>query len=256
MATRKHTYIDFTKVPWSPSYISGTASSQATAALFATGANTTESKVVAGDKEFCVYNTGATTVTSPIFSSSGMTYPVANGAFGCQLGEGWATGAPNKSFTIGTDPAFFLRVKVKNTLIASQKALLVGFRKSVAYETCKTTAEATAAYDDKFMVGTNDSGAHFNVLRSTGAADAANLVLTTPAAPMVNATTYDIKVMVSAAGVVTATIDGVAIAAATSAAYTFTNALAVVPAIFMVNDTSGAACDAQFVEYECGYQEA
>ena len=114
MTKRKNTFIDFTEEPLPPCFICRTTTSQAADTLKATGADTTASamRLFSSGAYLEWYNTGATTVAVPTIGATGWTYPFASGAIGVEATEGIIS-TVNKSFTIGTDDAFFVRLKIK-----------------------------------------------------------------------------------------------------------------------------------------------
>lgn len=144
------------------------------------------------------------------------------------------------AFNIGVSAAFFFRVKFSIADVSGTDDCAVGFRGVEAYQ---------AAIDDYQNIAVLNviSG---NITIETILAGAAT-VSTDTTDNWADGETHQLEVFVNSSGVVTYTIDNVA--PTVTAAYTFTDALYVVPFMYFLNDSdlSGAVV---ILEWECGFQ--
>lgn len=144
------------------------------------------------------------------------------------------------AFLIGTDAAFFFRCQFSIADVSGTDDCAIGFRKAEAYQ---------ANIDDYADMAVLNviSGDIFIETILGGAAT----VSTDTTLNWADGATHELKVLVSSTGVVTYQVD--ALPPTVVAAYTFTNALYVVPFIFFLNsaDLAGAV---NFTVMECGYQ--
>lgn len=255
LSKRKYNYTDFTVEPGTP-VLATTTNAIATAAD-----NQVDYTRVNGNF-FDWIQTGASTALMPVVRTAapfGWALPNdAAASEGIEFGEGALVSgnAPYKSFTVGTDPAFFIRARlsflsnVDNVVVAA-----VGFRKSASQVDITSQATLGSVYADSAFIGvTTNAGA---IKTSTSLASTVTLTSLAHAAASVagTATTgLDFKLLVSATGVVTYTIDGAADASAV--AFTFANGTVLVPAIATVgaNGTGSVASPIVLQEYECGFQ--
>lgn len=144
-------------------------------------------------------------------------------------------------FTVGTSPAFFARMKFYIDDVSGTDDCAFGFRKVEAYQ---------ANIDDYAdMAVLNVISGDIKIETIVG--DAAT-VTTDTTANWADTETHELKVLVSAAGVVTYQIDGGT--PATVAAYTFTDALAVVPFFYQLAAADPEAAAVELIEFECGLQ--
>ena len=134
--------------------------------------------------------------------------------------------ASKHSYVIGTDAAFFMEARFTVADVTGCEPLYIGFRKVEANATDFNT------YTDRAFIGLDNVVSAGNVVLNTEIGSAGSVTTNTTDA-WADAASHVIKVLVSAAGVVTYEIDGVAPSA--TAAYTFTNALVVMPEIFFLN---------------------
>lgn len=146
------------------------------------------------------------------------------------------------SFLIGTDAAFFIQARFKVATVAGVDPLIIGFRKAAAYDA------TLANYADFAAIGL--VGGAGKIQTQTQKATA-GVVTTDTTETGTDATVFQIKVMVSSTGVVTYQLNYEE--PTVVAAYTFTDALTVVPFIRMVvNATTSASASTNYLE--CGFQ--
>lgn len=144
------------------------------------------------------------------------------------------------AFKIGEDAAFFVRVRFSIGDVSGTDDCAVGFRGVQAYE---------ANLDDyENMAVLNVISGNINI--ETVLADAST-VTTDTTDNWADGETHELKVLVSNAGVVTYQIDNAA--PTVTAAYTFTDALYVVPFMFFLNATD-LVDTLNILEWECGFQ--
>jgi hypothetical protein len=220
----------------------------------ATGADTTETNVFLGKDypQMVIYNTG--TNTTRIAPQTVVDANCTDGLYlpstdtdnvGCQINFGAAmpdlaatTGAPS-CFTVGTDPAFFMEVKLGIPDISDYDMLFVGFVEPaaayVATAAMTTPAHLTAAYDEKAGIGIDDTSGTIVTYTSLAGSDVKTDLAATAWADDAVKT---LKVLVSAAGAVTYTIDGSADASAV--AFSFADATVVTPMIIAVKGAAAA----------------
>lgn len=146
------------------------------------------------------------------------------------------------AYTIGTDGPFFLRVKAKVADGSGCNPFHIGFRKAEAYQATYT------AYADYALVGIVGGDATPKVKTETEVGGAGTITTdTTKTWP--DTETHELKVVVSAKGVVTYYLDGLQLVA--PPAYTFTAALVVVPTLIFLHGAD--LCDTlEIIEWECG----
>ena len=156
-----------------------------------------------------------------------------------ELGFGILAGGPG-CFTVGTDPAFFLRLKFSSADVTGHDECFVGFRKAEAYQT------TLDALDE--MAGLNNISGDINIETII---NGATNVTTDTTDNWADGETHTFQINVSAAGVVTYLIDGVA--PTVTAAFTFDDAEDVVPMIFLRHDAD-LADTLILEELEIGFQ--
>lgn len=144
-------------------------------------------------------------------------------------------------FTVGTDPAFYISVKVRIADVSGADPFIVGFRKQEA---------AQADFNDY------DEGAWIGIVGTAGDIKI-NTILNNAATTVTDttdnaadATSVTFKVSVSAAGVVTYQIDGVA--PTTTAAFTFDTGEVLIPSIYFLHGTDVAG-SVQLEIFDCGH---
>lgn len=173
------------------------------------------------------------------------------------VGDGWVLcpianhSRSPLAFVIGTDPAFFVRLKCR-VAQATNAILKVGFHGGAAGSAMQALQDAREDYTDKATIGINAD----NIATETALNNAAD-VTTDTTDDATDDTKLDLKVLVSAAGVVTyqhdAAATGTLAAPTTTVAYTFDDTDYVVPFIHFENVTGDAGL-VELFEFECGWQ--
>lgn len=259
LSKRKYTYVDFTTEPGTPAFATTTN------AIVTSADNQVDYTRVGGKVLLDWIQTGAAGATGiqPVVQTAapfgwGLPGQAQDATTGIELGEGAlvAGNAPYKTFTVGTDPAFFIRARLSwVSNVDNFTVFAIGFRKVVAQADITSEATLGSAYADSAFLGTTTTAGALKTSTSKGA----SVTLTSLAHAVVTAagttpTGMDLKILVSAAGAVTYTIDGSADASAV--AFTFTNGTVLVPAIVTAcaNGTGTCVNGAVIQEYECGFQ--
>jgi len=212
-----------------------------------------------------INNTGQNDAKVPTAGATGWVLPCDNTngdgiEFNPSVGLTAAVGGPLQ-FTIGTDPAFFLRAVVNAGTLANYDVLQVGFRKQAAYDNVDSPANLTV-YADIAVVGINDNA---GALATNTDNDNAGITTTALAATAPTADDYvALEVDVSALGAVTykvgvhATTVAGALAAlaadASAVAFSFDSTDVVIPCGFLVSTGAGAHTTA-LTRLEVGYQQ-
>src|SRR6185436_1832664 len=144
------------------------------------------------------------------------------------------------AFKIGTSAAFFFRVRFRIGTVASTDDCAVGFRKVEAYQA------NIDDYADMAVLNVISGDIKIETIKG-GAAT----VTTDTTLNWLNGETHQLEVFVNSSGVVTYTVDNAA--PTVTAAYTFTDALYVVPFMYFLN-AAGLAGIVGIFEWECGFQ--
>ena len=143
-------------------------------------------------------------------------------------------------FTVGTDDAFYAKMKFSIADVSGTDDCAFGFRKVEAYQ---------AAIDDY------DEMAALNVISGNITIETilngAATVSTDTTNDWVDGETHELEILVSATGSVTYKIDGMA--PITTAIYAFDTGEIVVPFFYFLN-ASDVAGEVVFKEFECGLQ--
>ena len=205
----------------------------------ASGTNTETNIAAFENNTFEYYIIGTQTLVAPTIAEDGLlaSLDLTNNE-GVEYSQG-ITARCKSAFTIGTSPAFFLKVGLLVADVSGSDICAVGFRKTQAYQA------AFADYTDKATLN-KDGGDIYSVTAINNAAD----VETDTALNWTDATAKVLEVYVSATGVVTYKVDGVT---ATGAAYTFDTGDVVVPFLHILHDaTTPGAIHIQ--SWECGLQ--
>jgi len=205
----------------------------------ATGTAGDENVMAIDGVNFEYHIVGTATATAPILVAGGLDIGLddANND-GIEIGEG-ITARSNSAFTIGTD-AFFLKVTTDIPDVSGTDDFLIGFRTAEAYQADPNDYNNMAAVNvmsgDIQIETIDDNAATTRTDTTDNWADGASKT---------------VAVYVSAAGVVTYTIDGSA--PTTTAAFTWDDGDTVVPFIYFRHDTTVAESTVLSL-YECGLQ--
>ena len=255
MAMRPYTYIDFASEP-----IPLQLAADGTVAAAGDNENTVH-HFIGGTLESNV--TGALTTDLPVFAKEatngpGMNTPLLSAdAVAMEFGQGVLTSA-HMEFTIGTSPAFFVRLKADIPDVSDYDVVAVGFRKQGAYQNITTPATHALGYDDLCTIGIHDGAGAINTVSELNNSGSATVTDTTDA--WTDGLQVDMKVLVSATGVVTFQHDvasaGTLAAPTAVGTFTFDTGDVVIPYFVIVPTLDiGASGDAiSLISYECGYQ--
>ncbi len=146
-------------------------------------------------------------------------------------------------FVVGTAPAFFARMKFSIDDVSGVDICAFGFRSVEAYD------GAIANYADYATLDKSGTSTAINTHTNVGDGSPVETDTTNNWA---DGEIHEFEVRVSAAGVVTYRIDGVPPLVAT--AYTFTDAVTVVPFFHVLCAANPEATDVSMIEFECGLQ--
>lgn len=163
---------------------------------------------------------------------------------GVEYNFGTVSGVSKHQYTIGTSAAFFVEAKFKVADVSGCEPLLIGFRKVeanngtyTAYTDYATIGIKTSANADLITISTELNGGGTTDTNTTNA--------------FTDGQTHTLRVNVSAAGVVTYTIDGAAPGA--TAAFTFDAADVVMPFIYITH-AAVAPGKIHAQTFDCGLQ--
>lgn len=189
---------------------------------------------------------GTQTIIAPRMSSNGLAIELDNtNAEGAEYNFGARNNAKH-AYTIGTSAAFFVEATFTVVDISGCAPLMVGFRKVEANNA------TLGSYTDYFCAGLNAATSATNVVlldELNGGGQTATD--STDAWTGGDTGTTTIRVLVSASGVCTYTIDGGAPSATN--AMTFDNADVVMPFIHFVNGADVAG-EVALSAFKCGFQ--
>lgn len=187
---------------------------------------------------------GTQTILAPVLTAVGLDIGMdQTAADGIELTHGITARCP-VAFVVGTDPAFFVRAVIKVEDASGANPLVIGFRKVEAYQ---ATVAAYADYAAIGIIGTADPNTIFTTTEAAGGGNTNTDTTNTWA----DAAIKELKVKVSAAGVVTYEINNAA--PTVVAAFSFTAADVVEPFGFFLHaaDVAGLV---EFIDWEVGFQ--
>lgn len=175
------------------------------------------------------------TIIKPTMANSGLLCSLdLTNTEGVEYNFGAGRTTSEYAFTIGTDAAFFFEVTMTVADISGGAPYFIGFRKSEANNATYTT------YSDYYAVGLNAVTSGTNVTAASELNGGGTTLQDTGTAwTGGDGGTVTLKVLVSAAGVVTATIDGGD--PSTPLVYTFDNTDVVCPFIHIVHNADAGA---------------
>lgn len=184
------------------------------------------------------------TIIKPVMTSSGL---LISGDLttteGFEYNFGAARDNSRHAFTIGTSAAFFFEATFTIADVSGGEPYMIGFRKTEANNA------TLASYTDYAMIGilaaTSPTTSTILTELNAGGQTATN---TTDI--WADGGTHTLKILVSAAGVVTYTIDGVA--PTVTAAFTFDNGDVVAPFIRITHNADAGTVN--LVDFACGFQ--
>lgn len=203
----------------------------------------------AGDENVLMFPTtafeyhilGTQTILAPSLTSTGLDIEMdQTDNDGIELSHGITEQCP-VSFEIGTDPAFFFRVRFSIADVSVLDECAVGFREAEAYQA------NIDDYTDMAVLNVISGDIKIETILNNAAT-----VTTDTTDNWLDAETHELKVLVSSSGVVTYQIDSNA--PTVTAAYTFADGLVVVPFFYFLHAAT-AACPLILQDWECGFQE-
>lgn len=225
---RKYTFEDFKDNPVTAKVGGGAAS----------GTAQTANSMVFGLNAFEYAALGTQTITAPSKTAVGLDIGMdQTDNDGVEITHGILTRGKH-AYTVGTDGAFFFRVKFKIEDVSGSDQCGIGFRLNQAYQA------AFASYTDKAFIGSVSGDIKLNTLLNN-----AGGVVTDTTQDWADGETHTLQVNVSAAGVVTYLIDDAA--PTVTAAFTFDNGDVIEPFMWMIND-SDVVGKVELIEWECG----
>lgn len=229
---RKHTIELFEKAP-----IVSTKSSGGGAA---TGTGGDENFMILPGGWFEYHIIGTQTILQPIYASTGLNISMdQTDGDGVEISQGISALDP-MSFTVGTDPDFFVRTQFSVADISGANDLMVGFRKAEAYQADNDDYDELVALDS--IAGT---------IKTVYILNNADTGYTDTTWDWKDAGTHTFQVNISSAGVASFLVDGST--PPTVSTFTFDDAEEVVPFIYF-NHNSDVAGAVTLLEYECGHQ--
>lgn len=182
---------------------------------------------------------GTQTITAPSLTTTGLSVSLdLTDNDGLEITEGILSKS-RRAFTIGTDNDFFLRVKFKIADVSGTDDCAVGFRKSAAY------AANIDDYTDMAVLNVILGDIKIETILNNAAT-----VTTDTTDNWADAETHELKVRVSAAGVVTYQIDGAA--PTVIAAFTFDDGDVVIPFFYFLHATTTPGV-VELIEWESGF---
>ena len=150
--------------------------------------------------------------------------------------------ANNKGvFTVGTDAAFYAKMKFYIDDVSGTDDCAFGFRKVEAYQANLDD------YDELACLNVISGNITIETILNDGAT-----TTTDTTDDWADAGIHELAIFVSAAGVVTYTIDG--LAPSTTAAFTFDDAEVVVPFFYQLAAANPEAAAVELISFECGLQ--
>ena len=185
------------------------------------------------------------TIIKPVMTSTGL---LISGDLTATEGFEYNFGAARNNnpfaFTIGTSAAFYLTIALNLADVSGGDPYMIGFRKTEANNA------TLADYTDYALIGMNN-GVSSTAISLLTELNAGGQVTTNTTDAWADGTTKTLRVLVSDAGVVTYTIDG--IAPSVTAAFTFDNGDVVTPLIRITHHATAPGA-VNLVSWACGFQ--
>ena len=185
------------------------------------------------------------TIIAPRMDATGLScaLDLAN-TEGVEYNFGAARTNSRHAYTIGTSAAFFFEVQFNIATMAGAGPFVIGFRKSEANNA------TLANYTDYGVIGMNAGTSATEVVIMDELNSGGQTITNTTDAWGGDGTAETLRVLVSAAGVVTYTINGAA--PSVTNALTFDNADVVVPFIHLLQNATTSAV--HLISMKCGFQ--
>jgi len=153
----------------------------------------------------------------------------------------------NGVFVVGTDPAFYMQAKFVIPDVSDYDVAAAGFRKAAANAACSTPAALATAYTDSAVINC-EAGDHKTVTSLNTATDVTTDITN---AANIDGDTITYRVDVSATGVTTYTVNGVA--AAGAVAFTFDTGDSLIPFVRFTKGAAAADTPPCMLTLEWGY---
>lgn len=186
------------------------------------------------------------TIIAPRMTANGLNVALdLTAAEGAEYNFGAARTNSRHAFTIGTSAAFFFECRFRIADMSGADPYVFGFRRSEANNA------TFADYTDKASIGMRATTSATEIVLMTELNSAGETITNTTDVWGGDGTTNTLQVLVSAAGVVTYTING--LAPTITAAFTFDNGDVVVP-FFRLNHAAVAPGAVEWVWMKIGFQ--
>ncbi len=186
---------------------------------------------------------GTQTIVAPTMCATGLDIgsldQTAND--GLELCPGILASNGDTVFTVGTDPAFYVEVRLSIADVSGTDDLAIGFRKREAYQA------NVDDYDEMAALNVISGDIKIETILNNAAT-----TTTDTTQNFADTETHTLTVKVSAAGVVTYLVDGAN--PTTTAAFTFDNGEVVVPFVYFLQDTDIAG-EVSVKSIEVGYEK-
>lgn len=181
---------------------------------------------------------GTQTITAPSRTATGLDIGMdQTDNDGVEISQGILAGSKH-AYTIGTDDAFFIRVKFKIADVSGTDDCAIGFRKTQAYQA------NIDDYTDMAALNVISGDINIETILNNAATTTTDTTLN-----WADGETHELRVEVSRSGAVTYKVDDVA--PTTTAAFTFDSGDVVVPFMFFLHATDVAGA-VELIEWEVG----
>ena len=202
-----------------------------------------------GDENICVLNNsswiyhvlGTQTILGPTMGTYGMNIvqdEVEDDGVEYAMG---ITSHAKGVFTVGTDEAFYAKMRFYIDDVSGTDDCAFGFRKMEAFQA------NVDDYDEMAVLNVISGDITIETILNGGGTST-----TDSTDDWADAATHTLEIYVSAAGVVTYKIDGVA--PSTIAAFTFDDGEVVIPFFYQLQAADPECANLELIEFECGLQ--
>ncbi len=207
----------------------------------ATGADGDENLLQVGNNTFEYHCIEIQTILSPVQAAAGLDIGMDQTEDdGVELTQG-ITAASKHAFTVGTDAAFYFKVKLNIANVSGTDDCAIGFRKAEGY------IKTIDSYDEMACLNVIIGAVTIETILNNAATDSQ-----ATGNAVGDGEDVTLTVRVSAAGVVTFEVDNAD--PPTTAAFTFDDGEVVVPFLFFLHAAAPVAGAVVVKEWECGYQ--
>lgn len=209
----------------------------------AAGGTAEDTNVMAFGQNVFEYNIkGTQTITAPSLAAGGLNISMdLTDNDGVEITQGITARSPS-SFKVGTSAAFYVKARLKIADVSGTDDCAVGFRKAEAYQA------AIDNYDEMAALNVISGNIYTETIINNAAT-----VSTDTTDDWADAAEKTLEVYVSAAGLVSYKIDGVAPTAVAATAFSFDEDEIVVPFFYFLHATDVAE-NTLLVSWECGLQ--